>query len=205
MKLEKKIEIIPTWAIVHNNKIYVPFLYKEGPFPKNSIICETKIYTEYIDINNNNKEKYNIKGIDRPKSDKDLLPKKDNIINNKNKSKKKKSKSENKEYLEVKKEDIDEDISNLKKEEEIFKEFNKYYYNIEEKRLMKYSCNKYNISRKTNRINSISYNCYDIYCMGRDYAIITYSKIDNNYSININRFIIRNNNSIDYNNHVYYY
>ena len=68
---------------------------------------------------------------------------------------------------------------------------------------MKYSCNKVNISRKTNRITSISYNCYNTYCMGRANAIISYSKIDKKYTINIKQFIIRNKHSIDYNNHVF--
>ena len=65
--------------------------------------------------------------------------------------------------MELENEEDKETISNLKKEEDIFKELNKYYYNIEDKHIMKYSCNKYNISTKSNKINSISYNCYDSY------------------------------------------
>ena len=75
------------------------------------------------------------------------IPKKLNV-KNKNKNKNDKSKSENKIKLELENEEDKEIISNLKKEEDIFKELNKYYYNIEDKHILKYSRNKYNISIK---------------------------------------------------------
>ena len=202
MELSKKVETIPNGAILYNNKVYIPYNNMEGLIPENSIFFQNKIYTQYID-NNNKEENQNIKEISKHKSEKELLPEKDNLLNKRNSSQKRKSKSESKKNMEKKEESNDEEKSNIKSEEEIFKEFNKYYYNIEEKKLMKYSLNKFNISRKTNRINSISYNCYDTYCMGRANAIISYTKIDNKYSINIKQFIIRNNHSIDYNNHVF--
>ena len=191
MELEKKVETIPNSAILYNMAVYIPYNNIEGPIPKNSIIYHNKIYIEYID-NNIKKERQDYNEISRHKSKEEILQENDNLLKKKS-SIKRKSKSENKNKKEVKEEANDEDISNMKKEEEIFKDFNKYYYNIEEKRLMKYSCNKVNISRKTNRITSISYNCYDTYCMGRANAIISYSKIDKKYTINIKQFIIRKN------------
>lgn len=44
---------------------------------------------------------------------------------------------------------------------EYFKKMNKYYYNIEKKRIMKYSLNRANISIKDNKLHSMSFNCYD--------------------------------------------
>ena len=44
---------------------------------------------------------------------------------------------------------------------------NKYIYNIENNIVFKYSGNKFNYSKRNNRILSVSLNCYDTYCYGR--------------------------------------
>ena len=43
---------------------------------------------------------------------------------------------------------------------------------------MKYSLNRINKSTKTNKYNSVSYNCYDTYCGGRAHGNVIYTKIN---------------------------
>ncbi len=55
-------------------------------------------------------------------------------------------------------------INSIKNEEEIIIKLNKYFYNWENNKLMKYSLNRANKSRKDNNIHSMSFNCYASYC-----------------------------------------
>ena len=68
---------------------------------------------------------------------------------------------------------------------------------------MKYSANKFNKSRKNNKIISITYNCYDTYCSARGNAIVKYSKIQDKDKIVIENFILKINHSLPYEEHVY--
>ena len=63
---------------------------------------------------------------------------------------------------------------------------------------MEYSANKFNKSRKNNKILSVMYNCYDAYCCGRGNVIVKYSKIDDKDKIEIENFIIKVDLSLQY-------
>ena len=69
---------------------------------------------------------------------------------------------------------------------------------------MKYSVNRINKSSKTNKLNSISFNCYDTYCAARAHANIIYTKYkDEKEIIEIKDFSIRICHSIPYDKHIY--
>jgi len=70
---------------------------------------------------------------------------------------------------------------------------------------MKYSVNPMNISRKTNKLNSISYSCYDSNCNGRGHANIIYTKINEKEIIEIKDFKVTREHSISipYEEHIY--
>ena len=70
--------------------------------------------------------------------------------------------------------------------------------------MVKYSLNRINKSIKSNKYNSVSYNCYYIYCSGRAHGNIIYSKINNEKEIlEINDFTIKTAHSISYKDHIY--
>lgn len=54
----------------------------------------------------------------------------------------------------------------------MFKKLNKSYYNTGNNNIMKYSVNRINKSIKTNKLNFISYNCNDTYCIAPAHAHI---------------------------------
>lgn len=68
---------------------------------------------------------------------------------------------------------------------------------------MKYSLNRMNKNRKENKINSISYNYYDFYCMGRAHVIVKYNQIEENETLQIVEFNIKNKHSISIEEHIF--
>ena len=165
---EKKetIKNIPNGAILLKNKIFIPYDNKEGEIPLNSILYNNSIYIEYklIDPNKNQKnsdDKIGNKSESAINKNKEKLNKKDSKENNEigKHKKNKKLDSENK--------NEDKIILEDSEEENLFKKLNKYYYNTENNKVMKYSLNRINKSIKTNKYNSVSFNCYDTYYGGR--------------------------------------
>lgn len=68
---------------------------------------------------------------------------------------------------------------------------------------MKYSVNGMNTSRKTNKLNSISYSCYDSFCSGRGHACIIYTKMNEKEIIELKDFKVTIEHSIPYEDHIY--
>ena len=102
--------------------------------------------------------------------------------------------------------DKDENNSESNKyneEEEEFIKLNKYYYYLEDKKIMKSSLNRANKSKKDNKIHSVSYNCFDTYCTGRASAQIKYKNVGGTETLYIESFTIKNNHSLNWENHVY--
>lgn len=63
---------------------------------------------------------------------------------------------------------------------------------------MKYSTNRINKSKKSNKFNSVSYNCYDIYYKARAHGTIKYTKIIDKEISEISQFIIKTEHNIPY-------
>ena len=201
--MESNIEAInniPNGSILRNNRIYIPYDNKEGEIPRDSILYNNSIYIEYKDLNklqnnknkDNKEENINISDVNNNKE-----KKKNNVSFEKRKNNKN-SKLDN---IKDKEDNAESDDS---EEELIFKKMNKYYYNAENNKIMKYSLNRINKSVKTNKYNSISYNCYDTYCSGRAHANIIYTKINNEKEIiEIKNFTIKTGHSIPYEDHIF--
>ena len=178
---------IPPNSILYNNSLYIEF--KSNNIQSNSI------------NQNNQKEPLILKF--------QIASSYDNIIDNRkkqNKNKIKKSNSENNKNQHNNNNDNNNNNKEIPKttiEEEIFINNNKYYYNIEDNIIMKYSLNRANRSRRSNKFNSMSFNCYDIYCMGRAHASILYKKFDNKEILYLDKFIVKNPHTLSKDQHVF--
>ena len=194
---------IPKGSIILKNKIYMPYDNKEGEIPDNSIIYNNMIFIEFKSLNpfqveNNmevkNEDISNSKIINNKEKRKNnpTLEKKNNKRENGN-NKSDNIKSERKNF-----------VSEDTQEETLFKKMNKYYYNCENNKMMKYSLNRINKSTRTNKYNSVSYNCYETYCSGRAHGNIIYTKINNDKEIlEIKNFTLKTAHSIAYEDHIY--
>ena len=198
---------IPNGSIYVNNKIYILFDKNQKEIPENSIIYNNNIYIEYMNVNNNStnnniiNQQINVNIEESNMNSKDNNNKYENKNNEKKRTNKKKAKSHDKEN--TTKIIIDKNEEETP-EETMFKKLNKYYYNTENNNIMKYSVNRINKSTKTNKLNSVSFNCYDTYCAARAHANIIYTKYnDEKEIIEIKDFSIRIGHSIPYDKHIY--
>ena len=186
----KQITNIPNGAIYLNNQIYIPAQILDAKIPLNSIIYKNKIYQVF---NTNNVESND----NETNSENKLEQKKDEDDIKNNEKKIAKAKQNSKDNQEKK-----EAIKNTT-EEEIFIINNKYYYNNENNKIMKYSQNRVNRSKKTNKLSYISFNCYDTYCMGRASAEIKYKKINNKEILYIENFTLKKTHSLPFDKHIF--
>ena len=204
----KNIVAIPEGAIFLNGSIYILMdteKYKEIPI--NSILYNNKIYVPFNDdIGSNDIKNDHLKDIEKKpfKNSNNNSDREENIINDNNiQITKKKSKKNLNLSIKQKNTNIKNENLNDNYEELYFIKLSKYYYNIESNKIMKYSANKFNKSRKNNKIISITYNCYNTYCSARGNAIVKYSKIKDKDKLVIEHFIIKVNHSLPYEEHVY--
>ena len=68
---------------------------------------------------------------------------------------------------------------------------------------MEYSLNIINKSKTTEKVLSISYNCYNTYYSGRVHASNEYIKINRKNILNIKNFMVKIQHSLEYQNHIY--
>ena len=126
-----------------NKKIYIPYDKTDGVLPENAIIKNKIIYAEFNEktINNDNEKCKNLS------ESADCIKSK---LNNKEKNKRNKNiksfeKKKNKSNANHSSDAVlEEKIKNRTEEESIFKNLRKYYYIIEDNKIMKYSVNKCN-------------------------------------------------------------
>lgn len=202
MASNDNINYIPNGGIILNKKIYIPISKNEIYIPDNSILYKDQVYIEYkqitnkLELNDNNKSK----SVDLIKENDKFN---DNITNSQIRKSNSISNNKESESQLEKEEDSKLTKDNWTKEEMIFKNLNKYYYNVEDKRIMKYSLNRMNKNRKKNKINSISFNCYDSYCLARAHATVKYKKIGDIETVQIDNFTIKNKHTIEIDEHIF--
>ena len=132
-----QITVVPKGAVIINKKIYVPLNNDDGYIPDNSIIWNNNIYYEFVQGNLSNKEdksvhKSNSENNVKTKNIKKKI-KRETLSVDKSEIKSNNNKIEQSSESEIEK---SENI-NKNNEEAIFKRLNKYYYNIEDNKVMK--------------------------------------------------------------------
>ena len=206
---DEEIINIPENAIFIKGRIYIPYTEDNVEIPKNSIIYHNQIYTEFTQDKTGEKDKILNKKKVQNKSNNKII-KSHSItdikeVTNENKNYQKKDiKNKERKSLSTETKTVNEKKqAKLNIEEDNFLKYNKYYYNLEDKNIMKYSINRANRSRKNNKLTTISFNCFDSYCMGRANAHVIYKKFENREILYLENFIIKTKHSLTYEQHIY--